>query len=46
MLYEIYNQLLGRWEENRQLKDPRIGLAHNLGGVPNRNVVSVAILGK
>jgi len=46
MLYEVYNQLLGRWPEERQLKDPKLGLTHNLGGVPNRNVVSIAILGK
>lgn len=31
MGYEIYNQLLGRAGE-RQLRDPRYGLAHNLGG--------------
>ena len=44
MAYEIYLQLLGRAGE-RQLDSPSIGLAQNLGGVPNRNVASVAIYG-
>jgi acetyl-CoA C-acetyltransferase len=46
MLYEMYSQLLGRWPEDRSVKNPRFGLTHNLGGIPNRNVVSIAILGK
>ncbi len=45
MLYEIYNQLLQRWPEERQVKNARLGLTHNLGGVPHQNVCSVAILG-
>ena len=44
MAYEIYLQLLGRAGE-RQLDSPSIGLAHNLGGIPNRNIASVAIYG-
>src|SRR6201996_730690 len=44
MLYEMYLQLQGR-AGARQLKDPRIGLTHNLGGAPNMNVCSVAIIG-
>ncbi|MBS0393782.1 MAG: acetyl-CoA acetyltransferase [Proteobacteria bacterium] len=44
MTYEIYSQLLGRAGE-RQLTSPSLGLAHNLGGIPNRNVASVAIFG-
>lgn len=44
MTYEIYLQLLGRAGE-RQLSSPSLGLAHNLGGIPNRNVASVAIFG-
>lgn len=44
MAYEIYLQLLGR-AGDRQLASPAIGLAHNLGGIPNRNVASVAIFG-
>jgi acetyl-CoA C-acetyltransferase len=45
MMYEVYNQLLGRCGE-RQLKDPRLGLTHNLGGVPSASVCSIAILGR
>jgi acetyl-CoA C-acetyltransferase len=44
MAYEIYTQLLGRAGE-RQAGAPSIGLTHNLGGIPNRNVASVSILG-
>jgi acetyl-CoA C-acetyltransferase len=44
MAYEIYLQLLGR-AEKRQLDAPTTGLAHNLGGVPNRNVASIAVYG-
>lgn len=44
MLYEVYNQLLGRCGE-RQLKNPRLGLTHNLGGLPSGSVCSIAILG-
>ncbi|MEE4354698.1 MAG: thiolase family protein, partial [Desulfatiglans sp.] len=46
MIYEMYNQLLRRWPEERLVKDARFGLTHNLGGFPNRNVVSISILGK
>ena len=45
MAYEIYLQLNGR-AAARQLDGPSIGLAQNLGGVPNRNVESVAIYGR
>jgi acetyl-CoA C-acetyltransferase len=45
MIFEIYSQLLGRWSEDRAVKDPKLGLTHNLGGVPNNNVCSVAIFG-
>jgi acetyl-CoA C-acetyltransferase len=44
MAYEIYLQLLQR-AGARQLDEPRLGLTHNLGGVPNRNVASISILG-
>lgn len=44
MAYEIYLQLLGR-AGDRQLDQPTTGLAQNLGGLPNRNVASVAIYG-
>jgi len=45
MLYEMYNQLLQRWPEDRLVKNPRLGLTHNLGGVPTNNVCSIAIVG-
>ncbi len=45
MLYEMYLQLLGRAGE-RQIKDPRFGLTHNLGGMPYMNISSVTIVGR
>ena len=45
MLYEMYLQLQGR-AGPRQLKDPKIGLTHNLGGQPSQNVCSVSIVGR
>ncbi|MBN9530270.1 MAG: acetyl-CoA acetyltransferase [Alphaproteobacteria bacterium] len=44
MAYEIYNQLLGRAGE-RQLKDPSLGLTHNLGGVPYLGIAAISVLG-
>ncbi|MGD9973528.1 MAG: acetyl-CoA acetyltransferase, partial [Desulfatirhabdiaceae bacterium] len=44
MLYEMYLQLLGRGDK-RQLKNPRYGLTHNLGGFPFQNVCSISIIG-
>jgi acetyl-CoA C-acetyltransferase len=44
MLYEMYLQLQGR-AGPRQLRDPRLGLTHNLGGQPPQNVCSVSIVG-
>ncbi|WP_156680704.1 acetyl-CoA acetyltransferase [Sphingomonas profundi] len=44
MAYEIYSQLLGR-AGGRQLADPSLGLAHNLGGVPYQGVAAISILG-
>ncbi|MFZ9966144.1 MAG: acetyl-CoA acetyltransferase [Steroidobacteraceae bacterium] len=44
MAYEVYTQLSGR-AGTRQLASPTLGLTHNLGGIPNRNVASVSILG-
>ncbi|RDD62344.1 acetyl-CoA acetyltransferase [Ferruginivarius sediminum] len=44
MLYEMYLQLQGR-AGDRQVKDPKFGLTHNLGGAPHQNVCSVAIVG-
>ncbi|MCL4800471.1 MAG: acetyl-CoA acetyltransferase [Burkholderiales bacterium] len=44
MLYEMYNQLLGR-AGKRQLASPRLGLTHNLGGFPYQNISSVCVVG-
>ena len=44
MAYEIYLQLLGR-AGDRQLESPSLGLTHNLGGIPNRNIASIAVYG-
>ncbi len=44
MTYEIYLQLMGR-AGTRQLRAPKFGLAHNLGGIPNRNIAAVSIFG-
>ncbi|MCX7636052.1 MAG: acetyl-CoA acetyltransferase, partial [Syntrophales bacterium] len=45
MIYEMYLQLLGRAGE-RQLKNPRLGLTHNLGGFPSQNVCAITIVGR
>ncbi|TDI61255.1 MAG: acetyl-CoA acetyltransferase [Alphaproteobacteria bacterium] len=45
MAYEVYTQLRGR-AGDRQLKNVNMGLTHNLGGIPNRNISSVSILGR
>jgi acetyl-CoA C-acetyltransferase len=44
MIYEMYKQLQGK-AGKRQLKNPKIGLSHNLGGFPHENVCSIAIVG-
>ena len=45
MIYESWLQFHGRAGE-RQLDDPKLGLAHNLGGYPWENVSAIAIVGK
>jgi acetyl-CoA C-acetyltransferase len=45
MIYENYLQLLGRAGERQRKRAPALGLSHNLGGMPNQNVVAVAIVG-
>jgi acetyl-CoA C-acetyltransferase len=44
MMYEMYKQLQGK-AGPRQMKDPKVGLTHNLGGVPPRCVCSVCMVG-
>ena len=52
MLYEMYNQLQGRADRmtndgapSRQIKDPKLGLTHNLGGGPAGCAIFVGIVG-
>jgi acetyl-CoA C-acetyltransferase len=44
MVYEHYLQLQHR-AGARQLKDPQLGLSHNLGGVPYNGVCAISIVG-
>lgn len=44
MMYEVYKQLQGN-ADKRQIKNPRLGLTHNLGGTPATASVSVIIAG-
>ncbi len=46
MVYAVYEQLLERVPEERQVKNVRLGLTHNLGGEPAKGVVSVGIFGR
>ena len=45
MMYEMYKQLQGK-AGPRQVKNPKFGLTHTLGGVPVRNVVAINIVGR
>lgn len=45
MIYEMYLQLQGR-ADKRQLKDPNLGMTHNLGGFPHQNVCGISIIGR
>jgi acetyl-CoA C-acetyltransferase len=46
MVYGLYEQFLDRVPEDRKAKNyARIGLTHNLGGIPERNVCSLSIIG-
>jgi acetyl-CoA C-acetyltransferase len=45
MVYEMYLQFQGKAGQ-RQLKNPKFGLTHNLGGLPVMNVCSISILGR
>lgn len=44
MMYEMYKQLQGKAGE-RQIKNPSIGLTHNMGGFPAMNLISINIVG-
>jgi acetyl-CoA C-acetyltransferase len=45
MMYEMWLQLRGE-AGARQIKDPRLGLTHNLGGVPGKCVSFVSVVGR
>lgn len=46
MIYEVYKQLQGK-ADRRQLKDPKIGLVHGLGGTTiDSSTAAVILLGK
>jgi len=44
MVYEMYKQFQGK-AGDRQIKDPKYGLTHNMGGIPAVNIVSTIIVG-
>ena len=44
MLYEMYKQLQGK-ADKRQIKDPKLGLTHNMGGQPAGCIAFVSIIG-
>ena len=46
MIYAMYEQLLDRVPDERKVKNARMGLTHNLGGVPSWNVCGLSIIGK
>jgi acetyl-CoA C-acetyltransferase len=45
MMYEMWLQLRGEAGE-RQIKEPKLGLTHNLGGAPGRCVSFVSLVGR
>ena len=46
-VYEFYSQFQGKADEpSRQLKDVKLGLAHNQGGVPGAFVCGITIVGE
>ncbi len=44
MIYEMYKQLQGK-ADKRQLKNPKLGLTHNLGGQPPHCTIFVGVFG-
>jgi acetyl-CoA C-acetyltransferase len=45
MIYSIFEQLLERVPEERKVKNVRLGLTHNLGGLPDTGVTGITIVG-
>ena len=46
MIYAMYEQLLERVPAERKIPNARLGLTHNLGGLPWKNVAAISIIGK
>jgi acetyl-CoA C-acetyltransferase len=46
MIYEMKLQMQGKAGERQRKETPSIGLTHNLGGFPNRNVCAISIVGR
>lgn len=46
MIYAMYEQLLERVPEARKVNNARMGLVHNLGGLPHANICTLTIVGK
>lgn len=46
MLYALYEQFLERVPDERKVKNARMGLTHNLGGMPHANVCTLVIAGR
>jgi acetyl-CoA C-acetyltransferase len=46
MIYEMKLQLEGKAGERQRKQPPNIGLTHNLGGFPSRNVAAISIIGR
>ncbi|MFC1821051.1 acetyl-CoA acetyltransferase [Thermodesulfobacteriota bacterium] len=46
MIYAMYEQLMDRVPEEREVKNTRLGMTHNLGGYPWRNVAAISIIGR
>jgi len=46
MIYAMYEQLLDRVPDERKVKNANLGLTHNLGGAPHRNVAAISIIGR
>ena len=45
MMYEIYKQLQGKAGQ-RQIRNPKLGLPHNMGRSPPLSVISISIVGR
>ncbi|MBT8342581.1 MAG: acetyl-CoA acetyltransferase [Desulfatitalea sp.] len=46
MIFAMYEQLLDRVPPERKVKNARLGLTHNLGGIPWMNICALSIIGR